>query len=137
MSFTFKLPIKQEVDGNDYQSIINKLYSLPIKVQFCHHLTTSFAAHKALDTAYESLNDLKDSIIEKLIGYSGERFKSVTIPTYSNYTEEMNLEVAKEIKTFGEELEIYAESMDYCDIENLAQEYSGVGAQLTYLLTLK
>lgn len=132
--FTFKTTQKNTVD---IQYIIDKLYSLPVKVQFCHHLTTSYAAHKALDGAYDSLNDLKDSIIEKLIGYTEERFKSVTIPTCSNYSEEMNKEVCEEIKTFAKELEMYAESMDFCDIENLAQEYSGVGAQLSYLLSLK
>lgn len=122
---------------NMLDSIVTPLYQLPLKVQFCHHLTTSFAAHKALDGAYDSLNDLKDSIIEKLIGYAKSRFSKVNLTPLSGYSETMNSQVADEIMKFGKKLEEWANSMEYCDIENLAQEYSGVGAQLNYLLTLK
>lgn len=120
----------------DISRIASRLYQLPVKVQFCHHLTTSFAAHKALDQAYDGLNDLKDSIVEKLIGYTGTRFSTITMENLSNYSENMNLQVALEIITFAKELETLAGSQGYSDIENLAQEYSGVGAQLKYLLTL-
>lgn len=118
-------------------SIVNGLYTLPVKTQFCHHLTNSYAAHKALDSAYDSLNDLKDSIIEKLIGYTGVKFTSISIPSISNFSESMCMSVALEIISFGETIEEYGVKQDYSDIENLGQEYSGVGAQLKYLLGLK
>ena len=130
MDIKFKPAIA--IDG-----IVSQLYQLPNKVQFCHHLTTSFAAHKALDGAYSALSDLKDEIVEKLIGYTGKRFNSLTLISLSGYNENMNTEVAKEIMAFGESLEEWAKTQDYCDIENLAQSYSGEGAQLAYLLTLK
>lgn len=123
--------------GSAIDPIITQLYQLPLKVQFCHHLTRSYAAHKALDSAYESLNDLKDSIVEKLIGYVGDRFTKVDLKPISGYTENMNSEVATEIMNFALKLEQFASTRGYCDIENLAQEYSGVGSQLKYLLTLK
>jgi len=123
--------------STDIDGIVSQLYQLPIKVQFCHHLTTSYAAHKALDGAYDSLNDLKDSIVEKLIGYTGKRFSKLSMSPLLNYNESMNTQVASEIMNFGETLEEWAATNDYCDIENLAQEYSGIGAQLAYLLTLK
>lgn len=130
MDIKFKPSVS--IDG-----IVSQLYSLPVKVQFCHHLTTSFAAHKALDSTYSALNEFKDEIVEKLIGYTGKRFNSITIGSLSTYNESMNLEVAKEIMSFGASLEDWARTNDYCDIENLAQSYSGEGAQLAYLLTLK
>jgi DNA-binding ferritin-like protein len=125
--------IQKAMSIND---IASKLFSLPVKVQFCHHNTHSFSAHKALDKSYDSLNDLKDEIIEKIIGYSGTRYTELVIPKYSKYTEAMNKEVAKDIMDFGKQLEEWAEKQEFCDIENLAQSYSGVGAQLNYLLTL-
>ena len=121
----------------DLNLMVSKLYTMPVRVQFCHHLTTSYAAHKALDGAYDSLNDLKDSITEKLIGYSGKRFTQITIPSQSAYSENLNLQVAQEIIALGNEIEEYGDKNSWCDIENLGQEYSGVGAQLAYLLTLK
>lgn len=124
-------------DFNPLDSLVTGLYQLPVKTQFCHHLTTSYSAHKALDGAYDSLNDLKDSIIEKLLGYSGTKFSKVALVPLFGYTEMMNLQVANEIVLFGAKLEEWAGKQGYCDIENLAQEYSGVGAQLKYSLNLK
>jgi len=124
-------------DFNILNDIASSLYSLPVKVQFCHHLTSSYSAHKALDETYSSINDLKDGILEKLMGYSNIKFNKINIPSLSSYTEMMNVEVANEIMAFGSKLEKWAAKNSYCDIENLAQEYSGVGAKLKYLLTLK
>src|SRR6188768_1104128 len=114
-------------DFNPINSLVSPLYFLPIKVQFCHHLTTSYSAHKALDGAYDSLNGLKDSIVEKLMGYSNSRFSKIPLQSLENYSESMNNEVASEILTFGGKLEQWASDKGYRDIENLAQEYSGVG----------
>jgi hypothetical protein len=115
--------------------IASKLYMLPIKTQFCHHLTTSYAAHKALDTTYELINDLKDEIIEKLMGCEG-RFKSLSLTSLSGFSEALCLKVADEIKEFGDTLVEYARKEHYNDIENLAQSYSGAGIKLKYLLSL-
>lgn len=119
------------------QGVINNLYSFPVKLQLCHHNTTSYAKHKALDFAYDALSTLKDDVIEKLIGYGVPRFHSVTIGTISaDNVEIYSKTLAKEIMSFGKSLEKFASEKGYCDIENLAQEYSGVGAKLNYLLTL-
>lgn len=116
--------------------IISSLYQLPNKVQFCHHSTKSYAAHKALDKAYDAIQDLKDSIVEQLIGYSNQRPVTVTLEPLSGYSESMNMQVAEEIMAFGARLKNFASQQGYENIENLAQEYSGAGAQLKYLLTL-
>lgn len=116
--------------------VASKLFSIPVKLQFCHHLTTSFAAHKALDEAYDGTNDMKDEIIEKIIGYSGTRYSELSIPKCSNFRETLLKETAQEVIVFGKQLEEWAEKQGWCDIENLAQSYSGIGAKLSYLLTL-
>lgn len=46
------------------------------------------------------------------------------------------MELAEEVKDFGYELYEWAGKKKYCDIENKAQELSGVGAKTIYLLTL-
>ncbi len=122
--------------GMKPQDVFNMVYVLPNKVQYCHHLTTSYAEHKALDGAYEKLSDLKDEIVEKLIGYGVPKFKTLELGTISGYSSTMPMAVAKEVLKFGGDLEKFAEENEYCDIENLAQEYSGAGAQLIYLLGL-
>lgn len=122
--------------GSDYTSIFTSLYQLPNKTQYCHHNTTSYARHKALDTTYEALSDLKDDIIEKIIGYSGVRPQNISLQPLTGYSESMDIQVADEIMAFGKKLEEWAAVKEYCDIENLAQEYSGVGAKLKYLTTL-
>ena len=134
ISFNFKQGAESSLS---LDVIFSKLYQLPDKVQYCHHNTTSYAAHKALDGAYDDLSSLKDSIVEKLIGYTGKRPSSLKGQDLVGYTEGLNTQVASEIMQFGEALEEWAEELDYCDIENLAQEYNGVGAQLAYLLSLK
>src|SRR5689334_21136855 len=122
--------------GLTSQKIFDALYSFPVKLQFCHHNTTSYAQHKALDSAYDKANDLKDEIVEQLIGYGIPRFASVTVGTVSGKPDLYPIQLAKEIMNFGKNLEEWAEAKEYCNIENLAQEYSGMGAQLAYLLTL-
>ncbi len=123
--------------GLKFQDVFNMVYLCPNKVQYCHHLTTSYAQHKALDKAYNALQDLKDSIVEKLIGYGVPKFQKIELGVISGYTDQMPMLVAKEIMKFGKELEDFAEAHDYCDVANLAQEWSGTGAQLAYLLGLK
>lgn len=132
----YKIP-KASIATPELDYYTTMLFQLPIKVQFCHHSTTSYACHKALDKTYNAINDLKDSIIEKLIGCIGYRYKNLNITPLSGYTEEMNIQVAEEICQFAKKLMIWADKNEYSDISNIAQEYYGVGNQLKYLLTLK
>lgn len=127
-------PVKKEYNLDRF---FTNLYFLPDKIQFCHHNTTSYAQHKALDFAYEKLDDLKDDIVEQIIGYTGERIKNLNLTHLSNFSEELVKSLPQEIMSFAKELEDWAEEKGYCNIENLAQEYSGIGAKLNYLLTLK
>lgn len=121
----------------DIDYLATGLYMIPVKIQYCHHLTTSFSAHKALDKAYEATSDLKDEIIEKVIGYlGGKRFKKLDLKPVSGFSESMLLDVCKEIILFGSTIIEFAKRNNMPDIENLGQSYSGIGARLNYLLTL-
>lgn len=129
-----KIP-RQNTTELDYYATM--LFQLPINVQFCHHLTTSFAAHKALDEAYEAMNGFKDSILEQLIGCMGFRYSTLNIMPCSNYSEKMNMQVAEDISKFALKLMKWADEYEYSDVSNLAQEMLGTGNKLKYLLTLK
>lgn len=131
MALNLELPKAMSI--ND---IASHLFLLPVKVQFCHHLTTSFAAHKALDGLYDGTNGLKDELIEKIIGYSGAKYSQLTLGNVSNFKESSCLSVAYEVMNYGKQLEEFAEKQGWCDIENIAQSYSGLGAQAVYLLKL-
>lgn len=112
------------------QTVYNEIHRLFMTTKVSHYKTKSLAAHEAFGRTYDSLNSLIDSITEKLVGYSGVDVDALVIGTV-NPVEPATL--ASIIMTTGEKLEAWANSKDYCDIENLAQELSGVGAQLKYL----
>lgn len=122
--------------GDELNQLVTQLYLFPIRIQFCHHLTTSYAAHKALDKAYDALNDLKDEIVEKSIGYTGNKFNTISLSPISGFNESMPMNVAKEGIQFSKKLRDWADRNDYQDVCNLADSYSGVFAQLVYLLNL-
>ena len=54
--------------GRSSSPLIGKLMSCQQSLAMCHWLTTSFAEHKALGEAYESLADTIDSFVETLVG---------------------------------------------------------------------
>ena len=128
-----KIPRRSTTELDEYAT---QLFQLPINIQFCHHMTTSYGAHKALDQAYDAMNDLKDSILEKLMGCMGYRYSKLNIQPVGNYTEAMNKQIAEEISVFSLKLIKWANEYNYPDVSNLAQEMHGVANQLKYLLTL-
>lgn len=127
---------KSIISGLDINIIASTFNQLISKAHFCHHNTTSFATHKAMDVLYDGLNNLKDDIIEQSIGYTGQRYQTVSLTSISNFSESMCHEVAQEVMDFAGRLEDWAEMNDYCNIENLSQELNGVAAKVKYLLTL-
>lgn len=102
-----------------------------------HLNTKSFAEHKATDYLYKEMVDIKDGISEKLQGYLDETIGDIEIGKIPKYTDTSCKKLAKEIMDFAYKLYEWAEEKRYCDIENMAQELSGVGAKFNYLLTLK
>lgn len=102
-----------------------------------HLDTKSFAIHEALDGLYKGLVDFKDDISEKLMGYlKGKRIGKITIDGIPEYSDSATIALAEEIKDFGYELYEWAGEKKYCDVENIAQSLSGLGAKTIFLLTL-
>ena len=130
------LSLKSDSAPKNYtvQTAYTELHKLFLQVKLSHYTTKSFAAHQAFGRTYDALNDLIDSIVEKLIGYSSEDPQSLSI---GNVLSMEPAQLAIAIIGAGERLEEFAESVDYSDIENLAQELSGIGAQLKYLSRFK
>lgn len=99
----------------------------------------SFAEHKALNKLYEGIQDLQDSILEQMMGYLQSSINSSatlsSAPKYNGTQDSIKLCTA--IIDFAKELQVYASSSDMPNIENLAQELSGLAAQTRYFLMFK
>lgn len=119
------------------ETIQSKLFYFHDALHKYHLDTRSFAEHKSLDKAYKFLVDFKDEISELLMGYmGGKRIGRIKIDEIPGYSHEAVVKLSNEIKDFGYELYEWAGNKKYCDIENKAQDLSGLGAKLVYLLTL-
>lgn len=102
-----------------------------------HLETDSFAVHKALGETYDSISSFQDSICEALMGYlDGDRIGVIKIDDMPEYSLKNSKQLAEDLIDFSYQLYEWSGEKKYCDIENMAQSLSGVGAKLKYLLTL-
>lgn len=104
-----------------------------------HQQTKGGWEHDALGKLYDGIADLQDDIPEKIMGYMGGKrlgkLNRIQVPEYSSSADSMKL--AKEIIDFAHEVYEWAGSKKFCDVENKAQELSGLGAKTVYRLTLQ
>lgn len=114
--------------------IAGKLAYFHEQIHLLHWQTRSFAEHKALDGLYSFLQDFKDDVVEKLMGYTGKRIQSLTIEAIDSKAD--SDKVVDDITKFAEELMKFADTNKYIDISNMAQDLSGQAAKVKYLLTL-
>lgn len=120
------------------EQIQNKLFSFHNAAHKYHLDTTSFEIHKALNKLYEGVGDFKDEILEKLMGYlDGKRIGKLKLEEVPEYSDSNVKKLVNDIKDFAYELYEWAGDNHYCDVENKAQELSGLAAQTAYMLTLK
>ena len=117
-------------------SIKAKLNYFELQLHELHWQTTSFAEHSALGTIYDKVFDLKDEIVEKIMGYTGTRTKAMPVQSIVNYSPGASNMVVRDLVSFAKQLEDYAEQNNMPDIENIAQSLSGEAAQTLYRLTL-
>lgn len=121
------------------EEIRNKLFYFENAAHAFHQDTTSGWEHDALGKLYGELADFKDDIPEKIMGYMGGKrigsLKREQIPAYTG--KESSVKLAEDIVAFGKSLQDWAEEKEYCDISNIAQSLSGLGAKTLYRLTLK
>jgi hypothetical protein len=117
--------------------IKGKLFSLQTSAHSLHLDTRSYAEHKALGKLYEGIHEMKDSILESLMGYqNGKRIGKAKLDEFPTYSQEEVTSLIKNGMDFSKDLYTWAEDKGYCDISNKAQDLSGLFASTKYLLTL-
>jgi hypothetical protein len=115
------------------ESIAAKLTYFHEQLHLLHWQTTSYAQHKALGKLYEFVQDFKDGVVEKLMGYTGKRPAPYKIEPLTNCAAE---QCVSDLMTFASDLKMYGEKNSFHDICNLADALSGEAAKTKYLLTL-
>lgn len=116
--------------------IIQDIQRMSLKLEVFHHNTRDFAEHKAFDDIQGAFNSLKDDAIEKLIGYTGDRYNATEIQKIE-YSSEMSNQLITDLYALGQSLIGFSKEIGAVDLENIGQEINGLGAKLNYLLTLK
>lgn len=115
------------------ESIAAKLTYFHEQLHLTHWQTTSYAQHQATGGLYDYVHDFKDGLIEKLMGYTGQRPKVYKIEPLTDCTAE---KCVSDIMSFASALKAYGERNAYHDVCNLADALSGEAAKTKYLLTL-
>jgi len=115
------------------ETIAGKLTYFHEQLHLTHWQTTSYAEHKSLGKLYEYVQEFKDGVIEKLMGYTGKRPAPYKIEPLINCT---GNECVSNLLSFASSLKSYGEANSYHDIANLADALSGEAAKTKYLLTL-
>lgn len=124
---------KSNGGGMTLESIASKIITFELQLQLVHWQTSSYAEHKATGAAYEYLQGFRDGLTEKLMGYTGKKPSNISVGNIGTMS---STAIAMEICSFASSLKSYAESNSYMDIGNMADELSGEGKKLAYLLTL-
>ncbi|MCE9537877.1 MAG: hypothetical protein K8R85_01485 [Bacteroidetes bacterium] len=117
--------------------IQSKLFNLYLAAHKLHLDTRSYSQHKALGELYEGLLGFTDSISEILMGYQGgKRIGKLMPESPAIYSLEAVDKLIEDVLSFSYELYEWAETKKYCDVENKAQDLSGLFASTKYKLTL-
>lgn len=116
------------------EEVAGKLAYFHEQIHMIHWETRSYAEHKATGALYEYIQDFKDNIVEKLMGYTGKRIKGMKIETIKPGVDCMG--IVDEVIKFAEELMNFADTSKFLEVSNMAQSLSGEAAKTKYLLTL-
>lgn len=115
------------------ESVAAKLTYFHEQLHLLHWQSTSYAEHKALGKLYEYVQDFKDEMMEKLMGYTGKRPAPYKIDALTNCT---SMQCVSDLMAFASALKMYGEKNGFHDVCNLADSLSGEAAKTRYLLTL-
>lgn len=116
---------------------ISYLFSCRTVIHILHLKTNSFGTHRALNTLYDELLEITDSIAEKTSGCMGSHlsgFKDFPVAEYENndpYT------YVKEVKDYVERDRYYHFPKENTAIQNILDELVGLLDESLYLLSLK
>ena len=126
-------PSKVATEGLTLETIASKLTYFQEQIHLLHWQTNSYAEHKNLGSLYEYIQEFKDDLIEKLMGYTGKKpavYKLEPLSTSTSNT------VVDELISFAKSLKEYGEMNCYQDVCNLSDSLSGEASKVKYLLTL-
>ena len=126
-------PSKVATEGLTLETIASKLTYFQEQIHLLHWQTNMYSEHKTLGKLYEYIQDFKDELIEKLMGYTGKKPAAYKLEPLSTSTSNV---VIDELISFAKSLKEYGEMNCYQDICNLSDSLSGEAAKVKYLLTL-
>jgi hypothetical protein len=130
--FPEKMMAKQSSGSMTLEAIASRLDYFEAQVQLVHWQTPSHAEHSALNF-YDTVHDFKDDVMEKLMGYMGQKVKAFKRePVTDNMPASR---IVMEVSQFAYKLGEWAESNGYCDVKNISDTLSGEAAKTLYLLT--
>ena len=120
------------------ESIVNTFFTLYVKAQYFHWQTSSFSKHKMLGEIVDSIDELKDKVVEYLLGVQAPK-KLSSSPKIDNITEYSDNNVAiylEEGFQFTVSLIKYGKENNLEELVNLASDLQEVYAKSKYLNTL-
>ena len=120
--------------GLTLETIAGKLTYFHEQLHLIHWQTKSYAEHQALGGLYDYVHDIKDEIVEKIMGYTGKTPKAFKIEPLSDSVDCRT--VVANLISFASQLEEFAEANNMPDIENISQSLSGEASKTKFLLTL-
>ena len=126
-------PSKVATEGLTLETIASKLTYFQEQIHLLHWQTNMYSEHKALGGLYEYIQEFKDELIEKLMGYTGKKPAVYKLEPLSTSTSNV---VVDELLSFAKSLKEYGEMNCYQDVCNLSDSLSGETAKVKYLLTL-
>lgn len=116
------------------ETIAGKLTYFHEQLHLLHWQTSSYAEHVALGGLYDYVQDVKDEIVEKIMGYTGKKPRAFKIEPLADNADCRG--VVSSLIAFAKQLEEFGESNNMPDIENISQSLSGEAAKVKFLLTL-
>jgi len=117
-------------------NVITPLIQFQQQLRIFHWQTDSYAQHKAFGKAYEALDELIDSFLEKFMGTFGRSKPTTTFVLELKPLSQNNVDIS--IQLFIDYLKrMNTEISDNSDLLNIRDEILGEVHQLKYLLSLK
>ena len=117
-------------------NVITPLVQFQQQLRIFHWQTDSYAQHKALGKAYENLDGLVDSFVEKFMGTFGRSKPTTTFVLELKPLSNSNVDLS--IQSFIDYLkQMNNEIPNNTDLLNIRDEMLGEIHQLKYLLSLK
>lgn len=115
--------------------MVDKLLGLLNQIKIYHWQTSSYAEHKALGKAYESLDGLIDTFIESYMGANGNKIKAGFKLSLVDYKPKSAVELMDQAETFFRG-ELDKALSGKTELLNIRDEMLGVVQHTKYLLTL-